>query len=93
MTIKKALEKYGFNKTTVKTFVLDKIQGAIESLGGKLEDVVRTRVYIQQMDDWEAVSQVHGDRFREIQPANTLIRADIIGDDYLVEMEAEAVLG
>ncbi|NRB50079.1 MAG: aldo/keto reductase [Saprospiraceae bacterium] len=74
-------------------FVLDKIEGAIQSLGGRLEDVVRTRVYIQNMNDWEPISRAHGQRFAHVQPANTLIRADLIGDGYLVEMEAEAVIG
>lgn len=74
-------------------FIIDKIAGAIQSLGGKLEDVVRTRIYIQNMDDWEPISRAHGQRFGHIQPANTLIRADLIGDGYLVEMEAEAVVG
>jgi aryl-alcohol dehydrogenase-like predicted oxidoreductase len=73
-------------------FVIDKISGAIQSLGGRLEDVVRTRIYIQRMDDWEAISKVHGQMFGSIQPANTLIKADLIGEGYLVEMEAEAVL-
>lgn len=73
-------------------FVIDKIEGAIQSLGGSLSDVVRTRIYIQRMEDWESVSKAHGARFRNIQPANTLIRADIIGEEYLVEMEAEAVI-
>lgn len=74
-------------------FVIDKIEGAIQSLGGQLSDVIRTRVYVQRMEDWEPISRAHGDRFRHIQPANTLIQANIIGDDYLVEMEAEALLG
>lgn len=73
-------------------FVLDKLEGAIQSLGGKLEDVVRTRIYIQNMKDWEVVSRVHGQRFRDIQPANTMVRADLIGEGYLVEMEAECLI-
>lgn len=73
-------------------YVIDKLEGAIQSLGGRLEDVVRTRVYVRRMEDWEAVSRVHGERFRGIQPANTLVRADLVGEDYLVEMEAEAVV-
>lgn len=73
-------------------FVIDKIEGAIQSLGGTLEDVVRTRVYVQNMEQWEPISRVHGQRFGHIQPANTLIRADLIGDEYLVEIEAEAVV-
>ena len=73
-------------------FVIDKIEGAIQSLGGRLEDVVRTRIYIRDTDDWEPVSRAHGKRFRHVQPANTLVQAGLIGDDYLVEMEAEAIV-
>ncbi len=73
-------------------FVIDKIEGAVQSLGGQLEDVVRTRIFIQNMDDWEPIARAHGQRFKDIQPANTMIRADIIGEEYLVEMEAEAIL-
>ena len=74
-------------------FIIDKIEGAIQSLGGKLEDVVRTRIFIQNIEDWEAVARAHGERFRGIMPANTLVRAGLIGADYLVEIEAEAVCG
>jgi len=42
------------------------------------------------MEDWEVVARVHGEVFRKIQPANTMIRADIIGKEYVVEIEAEA---
>ena len=73
-------------------FVIDKIEAAIQSLGGKLSDVIRTRVYVQNMEDWEPVARVHGERFGQIQPANTMIQANIIGDEYLVEVEAEALL-
>ena len=73
-------------------FVIDKIEGAIQSLGGRLEDIVRTRIYIRNIDDWEPVSRAHGQRFGHIQPANTLVQAGLIGDDYLVEIEAEATL-
>jgi aryl-alcohol dehydrogenase-like predicted oxidoreductase len=83
----------GYDPAAQAHFVIDKIEGAIQSLGGKLEDVVRTRVYVQNMAQWEAISRVHGQRFGHIQPANTLIRADLIGEEYLVEMEAEAVVG
>jgi enamine deaminase RidA (YjgF/YER057c/UK114 family) len=72
-------------------FIIDKIEGALQSLGAGLKDVVRTRIYVRNIDDWEAVSLVHGMRFAHIKPANTLVRADLVGDDYLVEIEAEAV--
>lgn len=74
-------------------FVLDKIEEAIVQLGGSLEDVVRTRIYIARIEDWEKVATVHGERFSKIRPANTLVRADLIGDGYLVEVEAEAIVG
>jgi len=73
-------------------FCLDKIEGAIRSLGGTPDDVVRTRIYVVNPDDAEAISKAHGARFGHIQPANTLVRAGLIGEGYLVEMEAEAVV-
>ncbi|MEX2542336.1 MAG: aldo/keto reductase [Trueperaceae bacterium] len=73
-------------------FAIDKIGGALRSLGAQLEDVVRTRVYVRRLEDWEAVARAHGERFREILPVNTLVQAGLVGDDYLVEVEAEAVV-
>ncbi len=75
------------------TYILDKIAASIKALGGKLQDVVRTRVYLQNAADCEAVSRVHGQYFGAIRPANTLLEvAALIGEGYLVEIEAEAVL-
>ena len=75
------------------TYILDKIAASIKALGGKLQDVVRTRVYLQNAADCEAVSRVHGKYFGAIRPANTLLEvAALIGEGYLVEIEAEAVL-
>jgi len=73
-------------------FIIDKVEGAIRSLGGSLEDVVRTRIFVQRISDWEAISRAHGQRFAGIQPANTLVQATLIGDGYLVEMETDALL-
>jgi enamine deaminase RidA (YjgF/YER057c/UK114 family) len=61
-------------------------------LGGKLEQVVRTRIFIRNIADWEAIARAHGERFKEIQPANTMVKAELIGEEYLVEIEAEAVI-
>ena len=74
-------------------FILDKIEAAIRHLGGRLADVVRTRVYVRRIEDCEAVARVHGERFRDIRPANTLVQAALVGEAYLVEIEAEAVGG
>ena len=73
-------------------FIIDKIQGSIESLGGRLEDVIRTRIFVANLDDWGAVSRAHGARFSEIRPVNTMVEARLIGDEYLVEIEAEAII-
>ena len=74
------------------SFVVDKIEGALQAFGAGLQNVVRTRVLVRNIGDWEAVARIHGERFRNIQPANTLVQAELVGDEYLVEMEAEAVL-
>jgi enamine deaminase RidA (YjgF/YER057c/UK114 family) len=74
-------------------FIIDKIEGALLSLGATLDDVVRTRIYVRNVYDWEDVARAHGERFRHVMPANTLVQADLVGDEYLVEVEAEAVVG
>ena len=72
-------------------YILDKIAASITALGGTLEDVLRTRVYLADVADWEAVSRVHGRYFGEIRPANTLLQVGaLVGDGYKVEIEAEA---
>lgn len=73
-------------------FVIDKIESAIESLGGKLSDVVRSRIFCNSIADWEPIARVHGERFSEIRPANTMVEAKLIGTGYLVEIEVEAVV-
>lgn len=73
-------------------FIIDKIEGALISLGATLADVVRTRVFVRNVYDWEDVARAHGERFRHIMPANTLVQAGLIGEEYLVEVEAEAVV-
>lgn len=81
----------GGNDPAAQThFIIDKIEAAITSLGGKLEDVVRTRIFVNNIDDWEPIARAHGQRFADIQPANTLVEAKLVGEGYLVEIEAEA---
>ncbi|MFO6463367.1 aldo/keto reductase [Jannaschia sp. KMU-145] len=74
------------------TYVFDKIIAAIETLGGTVDDIVRTRVYLRHADDWEAVSAVHARYLGHVRPANTLLGGiDLIGP-YDVEIEVEAIL-
>jgi len=82
----------GIDPAAQTHFVIDKINGAIESLGGSLEDVVRTRIFVKNASDWERIARAHGERFGHIQPVNTLVEAALIGDEYLVEIEARAVI-
>ena len=73
------------------TYTLDKIAASLSALGARLEDVVRTRVYLTDIQDWRAVSEAHGRVFGEIRPANTLLQvAALVGEGYKVEIEAEA---
>ena len=73
-------------------FVIDKIEASIESLGGKLSDVVRSRIFCNDLKYWEPIARVHGERFADIRPANTMVKAKLIGDGYMVEIEVEAVV-
>jgi hypothetical protein len=72
---------------------LEIIQSAIEGLGGKLTDVIRTRVLLTRIEDWEHVAAVHGEVFGDIRPANTIMQVvSFIDPDWLVEIEADAVV-
>lgn len=73
------------------TYILDKIAASISALGGSMEDVVRTRIYLRDADEWEPVSRAHGRAFSSVLPANTLIEAGNLIGDYDVEIEAEAI--
>ena len=73
-------------------YAIQKIERAILALGGTLRDVVRTRVFVSDIADWEQAARVHGEFFGDIRPANTLVQAKLVGTQYLVEIEAEAIL-
>ncbi len=67
---------------------------ALEELGAHAEDVVRTRTYLVRTEDWEDVGRAHGEVFGEIRPASTMLAVSALLDPrWLVEMEAEAIVG
>jgi enamine deaminase RidA (YjgF/YER057c/UK114 family) len=66
---------------------------AIEQLGGRLDDVIRTRIMLTRIDDWKAIAQVHGEFFGAIRPVNTIVQVvEFIDPQWLVETEVDAVL-
>jgi aryl-alcohol dehydrogenase-like predicted oxidoreductase/enamine deaminase RidA (YjgF/YER057c/UK114 family) len=73
-------------------YILDKLSAALDALGASLEDVIRTRIYMKDCTQWQAVSLVHGRYFCDCLPANTLIEVrDLVGP-YDIEIELEAVV-
>jgi len=72
---------------------LDIVKNAIEELGGALDDVIMTRVFVSEARNLDRVAVAHGEFFREVRPATTIVRVDFIDPKILVEIEVEAVLG
>jgi enamine deaminase RidA (YjgF/YER057c/UK114 family) len=66
---------------------------ALEEAGAGLSDVVRTRILLTRIEDWERVARVHGEFFRDVRPVNTIMQVTrFIDPDWLVEVEADAVI-
>ncbi|WP_199336737.1 RidA family protein [Oscillatoria sp. FACHB-1407] len=75
------------------TYIYRKIEASLQSVGATLKDVVRTRVYLTNMDEWQQSTRAHHDFFSEIRPANTLVEVSRLATaDMLVEIEVDAVI-
>ncbi|MDB4286225.1 RidA family protein [bacterium] len=74
-------------------YILMKIQQAIEDAGGSMEDVVRTRIFVTDIDNWEEVGKAHGEIFKDIKPVTTMVEViALINPEMVVEIEATAII-
>jgi enamine deaminase RidA (YjgF/YER057c/UK114 family) len=74
-------------------FILQKIEAVLLQAGATLKDVVRTRMFVTDIAQWEAYGKAHGEVFKDIKPCTTMVEVSrLIAPEYLIEIEATAVL-
>ncbi|MXQ55989.1 RidA family protein [Shimazuella alba] len=74
-------------------FILQTIEGALQELGAKMSDVIRTRMFVTDISKWEEIGKAHGEFFREIQPVASMIEVKgLIDPDLLIEIEVDAIV-
>ena len=74
-------------------YIFNKIRNALNDAGSKMSDVIRTRMYLTDINDWETVARMHGDIFSDIKPASTLVEVSgLIDEELLIEIEVSAVV-
>lgn len=74
-------------------FIIQKIEKALNDVGGSLTDVIRTRIYVTNIKDWDAVGKAHGEFFKNIKPVTSMVEVkSLIDPNIVVEVEATAYL-
>ena len=84
----------GKNDAYLQTkFIIQKIENALKEAGAGLKDVIRTRMYVTDISRWEEIGRAHGEFFRDIKPASTMVEVKgLVHPEMLVEIEVSAVL-
>lgn len=84
---------FPFDAYNQTQYILLKIQQALEDAGGSISDVVRTRIFVTDIDQWEEVGKAHGEVFSGINPVSTMVEISrLIRPELVVEIEATAIL-
>ena len=74
-------------------YIFNKIRNALNDAGSKMSDVIRTRLYLTDINDWETVARVHGNIFSDIKPVSTLVEVSgLIDKELLIEIEVSAIV-
>lgn len=75
-------------------YILSKIERALHDAGAAMGDVIRVRIYVTEIDQWQEVGRAHAEVFGDIRPANTLVEVSrLVSPEHLVEIEVDAIIG
>ena len=84
----------GNNAYEQTKFIIQKIEAILQRAGASLNDVVRTRMFVTDINRWEEYGKAHGEFFKDIKPCTTMVEVSkLIAPEYLIEIEATAIIG